>query len=148
MTFEANSNLETKEFLKILPFNYQSAVSFVDDFLHGYMLEYQDKIFDDCVLNAEKVMENKIKQSLLSYHNCDRIVNLNMQIDYPYKRFNYCLLPVYFISKEYKDKNYTVVLNGQSGKLGNIPKDWLRVFLTILGGGLFVIAIVLLILFL
>lgn len=148
ITIEANSNFEQQDLFSIMPYDYSSAVQFNDDFLHGYMMEYQDKMFNECVAVAEKILDNKIKQELLKYHKCDNIVNLNMNVNYPYRRYNYCLLPVYFISGNYKNKKYNIVLNGQTGKLGKLPKDWLRIALTIIFSALILALIPILVLLL
>ena len=89
---EASSNIEQSELQTILPFNFTSAVQFDVNFMYGYMLEYHDKMFDVCVKDAEKMIENSIRRSLLAKHNCDRIVSLNLNTNYYNKQYNYCLL--------------------------------------------------------
>lgn len=132
ITVEANSNLEQKEFHEILPFDYASAVDFKEDFLNGYMLEYQDKMFNDCVGVAQKIMTGDIKRSLLAKYGCEKIERITLDTHYTNRRYNYCLLPTYFISSVVNDRQYKVVMNGQSGKIGKMPTDKLRVFLTFL----------------
>ncbi len=131
LTVEANSNLEQRDLYSIMPFQYASAVDFQDDFMHGYMLEYQDKMFNDCVAVAEGIIEKDIKNELLKKYECDSIVHLTLNTNYIDKKYNYCLLPVYFVNKIVKDRKYTAVMNGQTGKVGRLPKSALRVFMTI-----------------
>ena len=132
ITIEANSHLDQSDLGSIMPFQYGSAVEFKQDFMHGYMLEYQDRMFNDCVKMAEKIINRDIEQRLLEKHGCTKIERLSLHTDYPDKRYNYCLLPVYFVNSEVKGKKYNVLMNGQTGKVGKIPKDKWRVFFTIL----------------
>lgn len=131
ITVEANSNLEQSELASILPFEYGSAVDFNEDFMYGYMLEYQDRMFNDCVGLAERIIRSDIERALLRKHNCDKIVNLKLNTNYNNRRYNYCLLPVYFVSTVVKDKKYKAVMNGQTGKVGRLPKNIGRILLTI-----------------
>ena len=135
LTIEANSNLEQSELNSVEPFNYPSAVKFKEDFLNGYMLEYQDKSFKDCVSTAEQIINNDIKRCLLRKHNCDRIESLNLTVEYPERSYNYCLLPIYFthIKDEKKNNNYNILMNGQTGKVGKVPLSGWKIFFFIFG---------------
>lgn len=147
LTVEANSNLEQRDLRSIMPFDYSSAVDFEDDFLHGYMLEYQDKMFNDCVKVAEQIIERDIKRELLIKYQCDSIVHITLNTNYLDRKYNYCLLPVYFVNKIVKNRKYTVVMNGQTGKIGKLPKNAFRIFMTLLIATIFVVGAVLLILY-
>ncbi len=149
LTIEANSNLEQRELVSILPFDYTASVEFRDEFMNGYMLEYQNKMFDECVKTAEKVMKEAVKRDLLSKYECEHIENLSLDVKYSDRKYNYCLLPVYIINNTVKDKKYKVVMNGQTGKVGKLPKNKFRIILTIfLSCGLVVGLILLLLLLL
>lgn len=148
ITIEANSNLEQSELASIMPFEYGSAVDFKPDFMYGYMLEYQDRMFNDCVDMAESIIKSDIESSLLRKHNCDRIVSINMKTNYTNRKYNYCLLPVYFVSTVVKEKKYKAVMNGQTGKVGSLPKNVGRILLTVFFSCAIIVGIVLLIIFL
>lgn len=148
LTIEANSNLNQRELLQIMPFEYTSAVDFQQDFINGYVIEYQDKLFNDCVASAEKVVRRELEHEILKKHGCDTVLTLNVDTHYKDRKYNYCLLPVYMFNNEYKGKRYKALMNGQSGKVGDLPTDKLRVFLTILFASILVVGIGLLIYFL
>lgn len=131
ITVEANSNINQGDLHSIIPYNYNSAVDFKEDFTNGYILEYQDKMFNDCVTTAENIIESQIKSDLLRENGCDRIVRLSLNKTYLDRNYNYCLLPVYIVSNVYKDKKYTALVNGQNGKIGKLPTSAWRVLLTI-----------------
>lgn len=147
LTIEANSNLTQPELLQIMPFEYTSAVDFQQDFVNGYAIEYQDKLFADCVASAERVVKRELEREVLCKYGCDSVITLNIHTDYKDRKYNYCLLPVYMFNSEYKGKRYKALMNGQSGKVGNLPKDKLRVFLTVLFSSLFIVGLCLLIYF-
>lgn len=144
ITVEANSNLEQRELLSIMPFNYNGAVDFKTDFMSGYMLEMQDKMFADCVKLAEKIIRKDIKQELLRKHNCEAIEQLNLDLNFKDRKYNYCLLPVYFVKAKNKEKNYKILINGQTGKVGKLPKNILRIILFLIFIGCIVTAGILL----
>ena len=148
LTIEANSNLNQQELLSIVPFEYKSAVDFKTDFLNGYMLEYKDRMFDECFALAENMIRRQIEQELLKRHKCEEIEELELNIGYVDKKYNYCLLPVYFANSVVKEKKYTALINGQTGKVGSLPTNKWRVFLTIFLTCGFVVAMILLIAFL
>lgn len=147
IAIEVNSNLDQSELLQIMPFEYGSAVAFDKEFMHDYMLEYQDKLFKDCVDQVEKIIKRELEKTILKRYNCDRIVKLDLNTNYTDRKYNYCLLPVYFVTKEYKDKKYRVVMNGQSGKVGDLPKNVWRIVLSLLLVCGFVVAIIFLIMY-
>lgn len=131
LAVEANSNLEQRELSSVEPFEYVSAVDFNENFMYGYMLEYQDKMFNDCVEIAEGLIRSNIERALLAKHHCDRIVSIKLDTQYFDKKYNYCLLPIYFVSTQVKDKKYRVVMNGQTGLVGKLPKSVGRILLTV-----------------
>lgn len=146
LTVEANSNFNQSDLTSIEPYKYDSAVEFQEDFMNGYMLEYQDSAFNDCVKTAEDIMNADIKKELLRKHNCDRIESIDMSVSYQDRKYNYCLLPVYFFNVEDKKKGKThkVVMNGQTAKVGKVPSDVGKILFVVFGIIGIVAAIVLL----
>lgn len=132
LAIESNSHINQEQLNQILPFDYSQAVEFKKEFTYGYAFEYHDEQFSKCFSRAETIVKNNIKSSILKKHGCDRIESLNLFIDYVDKKYNYCLLPVYFVNKKYKDKNYQVLMNGQTGALSSLPKNVGKIFLMIL----------------
>ena len=135
LTIEANSHLEQHDLNTIEPFDYTNAVEFKEDFMNGYMLEYQDKPFDDCFKTAENFIKSDIKRCLLKKHGCDNIISLNLEVNYPERKYNYVLLPVYFVNyfDEKKNKNHKILVNGQTGKVGSLPVNGWKIFFLVFG---------------
>lgn len=155
IVIEANHNLEQHELLSIMPFNYRSAYKFSEDFMQGYELQEQDKPFKECVAMAERFIKEDLKRIILKRHNCDESEALNMNNEYSNKKFNYCLVPIYFVNtvSKYKkngieqEKKIKVLINGQTGKVGSLPKNPLKLFLMLFGCCSLIVAIILLIIF-
>ena len=148
VTIESNSHIEQSDLYSIMPFNFASAVEFKEDFMNGYLLEYENTKFDDCVNKAERIVKNRIENELLREHNCDRIVSLTLNTNYVEKKYNYCLLPFYLFSNVYKNTKYTSLMNGQTGKVGKLPTNIWKVLLTVFLICGFIVGIILLVLFL
>lgn len=128
ITIEANSKLTQHEMVEILPYDYSKAVAFKEDFLCGYILEYQDRMLEECFQSAENYIKRNIRDSLLEKHKCDSIEMLNISTHYPYKRYNYCLLPVYFVNVKDKKTTHRILINGQNGKISRLPKNGWKIF--------------------
>jgi len=148
LTVEANSNLHQEEMMQILPYDYSKNVKFDADFTHGYSFEHHNEGFEDCIIKAEDIMKKMVSKELLRKYNCDRVVSLDLKINYIDKKYNYCLLPVYFINNVYKNKTYNVLMNGQNAKLSKLPKSVAKILLVVFMAIGFVAGIVCLAMFL
>ncbi len=152
---ESNYNLEQHELFNIMPFYYRSAYKFSEDFMQGYEMQPQDKPFKECVEMAEKFIKENLKRKILKRHNSDEIQALNMENEFTNKKYNYCLVPIYFVNTVYKykkngieqEKKVKVLINGQTGKVGKLPKNPLKLLFLIFGCCALIVAIILLILF-
>ena len=89
LTVEANSHLNQADLHEIMPFEYKSAVDFKEDFMNGYLLEYENSMLKDCTATAESLIKKQIEKDLLRKHNCDRIVSLNLTTNYLDRKYNY-----------------------------------------------------------
>jgi len=147
LAIEANSQINQLDLDTVMPFKYESAVNFKEDFLNGHMVEYQNAMFSDCVNSAKNKVNLMIEKEILKKHNCTKIVSLEKDIGYISSKFNYCLLPLYFLNvNDPKKGNIRVLINGQTGKTGKIPADIgkiLKLVLSICGG---VVAFIILVL--
>lgn len=133
ISIEVNSNLNQKEFESVLPFDYNSAVAFNQDFLTGYMVEYQDEDFDSSVVKAKEYAKSSAYQSIRSKFGTN-VDSLDVHTSFIDEKYNYSLLPVYFVSRTVKDKPKTVLMNGQTGKTGSVPLNKWKVFWAIIIG--------------
>lgn len=102
---------------EIQPFELSKVQSFNPNYLNGFLAEYNDeneefiksKVKYKLIKSINQSMENK----LLGYKH--RKGFLNVKLKEISKRS--ILLPIWFVSTEYKGKEYTFAINGQNGKV-------------------------------
>ena len=102
-------------------------------FLSGWVVE-QYQI--DLVAAAER-SRALMKQQLEAM--CSREVpgdtqrNLEVDTDFSKQTFKHILVPVWLLTYTYGSKNFTVVINGYTGKIaGKYPLSWMKIFMTVL----------------
>lgn len=108
---------------KILPFDYDKIEKISLDYLSDITLEKTnietDSIKEQINIVAKNIFIDELKKQINNYNFIDvnsSSINLNV------KEEKYILLPIWFLSVKYKKKVYTIVMNGQNGKItGNIP---------------------------
>lgn len=152
---EANYNLEQPELLSIMPYDYGRALKFKEDLAHGYEMQKTDKSFAKCVEVAEKLIKEDLKHIILKRHNCDEINMIDMQLDLQDKRYNYCLIPIYVVDLAEKSKKKRadghktrVLINGETGKVGALPKSSWRFLFWLFAGCAVIVAAILVFIFL
>ena len=140
---EENSSKITQGTLKkILPYNFSGAYDFSEGFLLGYVVEHYEDAFNVCLNKAKKEMEQKVRQEILSKYTYDGVKEFNMKCEFFNQKYQYMVLPIYQMNFFYRNKNYNIIMNGQSGKVGGkFPTSVLKVLFTIFGW-LLVIALI------
>lgn len=115
---EASSKIDNKQLGSILPYNLDNSYKFVQDFLRGYYVEhYIDDVFK-CYDVCKNEVDVVIRKSILSGYNYDSVVSLNINTKYFNELYTYRLLPIYNVEFKYGKKNYSVIMNGQTGSVG------------------------------
>lgn len=136
---EASDKLSQDEITEIYPYNFAESYDYDDDFVKGYNVGYYNQSVEDAEYTAKKEALEDIERSIRSKYSS--IVSLKINPTYSNVVYNYALLPVYFINFNYKNKQYTNVMNGQTGVLaGKVPRSALQ----ITGLTLFIIAVIVL----
>ncbi len=130
---ESSSKISQAQMTDILPYNTQEIVKFKQDFIMGYTIEQYESTVDECKVIAKRIMEENIKREILSKYSYDRVCYFEMTTDYANEKYNYNLFPVYKCDYKYKNKTYTTIMNGQTGKVGGgYPISGLKVFLVVM----------------
>jgi hypothetical protein len=81
---------------------------------------------------ARERMREQSRQACRNQASTPQVRNFSMDLDFSEERWRYILLPVYVAAYRYQDKNYQVMVNGQSGAVsGQRPVDWVRVWLVV-----------------
>lgn len=146
---EASASFEQSEMNSVLPYDHREAVVYKPGFVRGYYVEHYETNVDTCHNTARNVMSSQIKHEILSKYMYDEVRSLTVNTDYTNEKYCYKLLPVYRFEYTYKNKKYMNCMNGQTGKMnGKLPKSGVKIFFTVFGIALFVIAFMLLFMFL
>ena len=110
----------------IEPFGYRDLIPFAIPYLSGYIADKYD-------IDAEALkprVDERIKTSVIdalksTIHGYASVIPRNVNMNIKDGDIKYALFPVWILNTKYKDKLYTFMMNGQTGKLvGSLPVDW------------------------
>ncbi len=112
----------------IEPYDYSEAVDFQTAYLAGYLADKYDQDSAACAPRANDRMRastvNSFMSTILGYATC---MPEHTDIRIRQGRIRYALLPVWLLNTNYRGKQYTFAMNGQTGKfVGDLPADRLR----------------------
>lgn len=122
----------------IEPYNYDQLVDFSMSYLTGFLAEKYDVTKEQVQPRIEKrATENTYNVLKTSIEGFSSVNITNNQINVLDTKWDYMLLPVWFLTYIYKNKHYDFALNGQTGKMsGSLPVDNLKLGLFAAGIGL------------
>ena len=105
-------------------------VSYSPQYLSGFGAECYTISLEDAHREANVIMENELRSMARQdvRRQYDEVRNVRIAPDYRAETFKHILIPVYATAYTYKNKNYTVLINGQSGKIrGDYPKSPVKI---------------------
>ena len=122
---------------KILPFNYDTINVYDKTFLSGFMAHKTEKTVKDGWEEAKTEINSMLRRKILSQYHYDVVKYLNVDTVYNNVTYKYVLLPIYLMAFPYKQKSYSVWVNGNTGKVtGKTPiSPWRVLLVTLLGLG-------------
>ena len=130
---ESSSQLTQEELSLVKPYYFSDAVAYESKFIAGYDLECYDQSAKDCYMQAQEIIKGDIRRQIINKINADGIVQLNIDTAFIEPKYSYCVLPIYRINYQHKEKNYSNVINGQTGAMGGkIPKSGFKLSLVII----------------
>ncbi len=121
---DGSKKIEDDLMESIEPFNYKQAKDFDMAYLSGFLADKYD-VDKDAVYGRiyQRMFENN-RAAVDSSCGYDRLVDKQLYENVNKLRWNYMLLPVWFMTFHYKDKIWEYAINGQSGKIaGELPVD-------------------------
>lgn len=133
VTIEAASNIDQAQMNGLLPFDLASAEEYKREYLAGFAAERYNESLDTSYGAAKNVMDDDIRSSILSQYRYDRVGYLNVSTNYFDIKFNYILLPVWVCGYKFRDKLWSFLVNGRSGRAtGKAPLSVPKVLLTVI----------------
>ena len=119
----------------IEPFRFEEALPYSDALLAGYLAQRYDDSAENCSIRAKERVANSVEQALRrTIVGFLSVRKTSEDILFTRNEVRYALLPLWFMNTRYRDKNYTFVINGQTGKMsGKLPVSWGK-FFAFLGG--------------
>lgn len=105
-------------------------VSYSPEYLSGYGAECYTVSLEDAHREANSIMETELRELARKdvRKHYDEVRNVRIAPDYRDETYKHILIPVYSTAFTYANKNYTVLVNGQTGKIkGSYPKSPIKI---------------------
>lgn len=122
LPIDASAKMDDQLMDKLEPFPYEQLKTFKTPYLAGYIAEKYNYNSEQLTPRArEKTMpyiESYISSTVTEYAT---VSYAEKQVDTTVKQANYTLLPVWMVYYNYKGKQYTFAMNGQTGKVVGKP---------------------------
>ena len=131
----ASTRFKDGLFNGIEPFSFHELKSYSKEYLSGYMAENYSIDLEtghqEALRDMESQLENQAMEEILMRYDCADCIQISPR--FSKETYKYLLVPVYSTSYQFKNKQYTVVINGQSGRVkGEYPKSPVKIGITIL----------------
>ena len=138
---EASTRLSQTELTSVRPYLFKKAVKFSEEYTLGFVQECHSDSVEECYPKAQGIIKNEIRDLILKKYDYDGVQSLKIDTDFNNPTFSYYSLPMYRMNYTYKNKQYSNVMNGQTGSLGGkVPKSPFKICLIVIA----ILAIILL----
>ena len=128
---ECSDKINQTEIENVLPYDFSECYDYNNDFIKGYNVGYYNIGVEDAEVQAKRVMLEDVDSNIRKKHTS--IDTLTINPTYSDMKYNYTLLPAYFITYDYKNKKYINLMNGQTGALsGKVPRSRVKIALMIM----------------
>ena len=120
---DGSSRFDDKLMQSLEPFEYKKMEKYNHAYLSGFLAEKYDVGKEE----TEKIVKERAINTTLSMmrSTCSgysAVLEKNLNLNNNTRNVSYVLLPVLMLNVNYRGKNYTFAMNGQTGKIvGNIP---------------------------
>lgn len=119
---------------QIKSYNLHQLAPYEPTYLAGHQAQAYDIPLEAAWETARHDMRERTRVACRAQASTSRIRNFSMNLDFGDESWRYILLPVYLANYTYEQKNYQVMINGQTGAIaGQRPVDWLKVWLAVAG---------------
>ena len=125
LSCDASSRLADESTQRLEPYNYKELKEFNAAYLSGFYAERYDMSANVLKKTMQKrcdeLYDARVNRELNVENNAYKSVKVNHP-KYEVQKAKYALLPAWFLTFRYKDEPYTILMNGQTGKIvGAVP---------------------------
>lgn len=128
---KASKNLKGSLLKGVEPYDTKRELaSYSPEYLSGYGAECYTVSLEDAHREANDIMEQELRRMAERdvKKRYDDVRNVRIAPDYREETYKHILIPVYSTAFTYNNKNYTVLINGQTGKIkGDYPKSPVKI---------------------
>jgi len=123
--------ISAEELSKVEPFELKDVVEFDPSYLAGWTALAYDKPLSEATLEAREQVARKLRREmqsriLIGYQK--RSLHTG-ELKWSGMTFKHVLLPLWVGNYRYRGKNYRILINGQTGKVGGEkPRDQIKLF--------------------
>ena len=123
VTTDASTTLSDSSSQRLEPFYMEESIPFDEDYLIGFYSDMSDVKEKDAIAlakhRARKVFEDEMLNSITGSNKKVRDCRFRAEV---YEKPVTAFLPAWFLTFRYKDEPYTIIINGQTGKIvGGVP---------------------------
>lgn len=128
---KASKNMKASLLKGIEPYDTKNQLaSYSPEYLSGYGAECYTVSLEDAHHEANRIMENELRDLARKdvRKRYDEVRNVRIAPDYRDETYKHILIPVYATAFTYANKNYSVLINGQTNKIkGDYPKSPVKI---------------------
>ncbi len=115
------------------PWDLDNLVPYSEEYISGFRSELYQVTVDQGFLQAENIMENKIRQSIRYDIGGDHQRISAVSTQHSDTSFKHILLPVWSAAFKYRGKTFRYVINGRNGTIqGERPYSFVKIALAVL----------------
>lgn len=124
VTVDASRKLNDQMSQRLEPYNLKALKPFDSQYLSGFYADKYDVDVQDVGVIAHNRVKELMKEGLKDSCDGTSLEVIQSKDTYEVESIEYALLPAWFMTFRYEDELYTVLVNGQTGKvIGNVPID-------------------------
>lgn len=129
---DSSVHIDDAMYARILPYNMEELTPYKPEYLSGFKAERYSVDLKTGWETAKERLSGFIARGIEAQINADEVRDIRFKTAYDNKKYKHILLPLWFSSFKYKDKNYGYMINGQTGRVdGKSPlSPWKVAFLT------------------
>ncbi len=126
---DASTQMPDDVMERLEPFDYDQIKDFEMPYLTGFLAEkYNDDQEKMKNRAEERIRGFAVKETLDTIQGYTTVTVVRQDVSLKQKRQDYAMLPVWIMNYRYRNKQYMLMINGQTGKMiGKLPLDYGRI---------------------